>query len=266
MPFADPKDPPRCRVPTVAGPAAAWPVRRHLLAFGLLAVLAGPASASHQVMTLHYQERPPYSSTGADGQPRGLLVAPLLRALARSGIVARWSSTPGQRQLALIQRGNGLDCGIGWFRTPERESLGRFSRPIYRDRPLQALVRDDSPIADGTAVADLLTNSTLSMLAKEGYSYGPAIDQQLERQHATVIYTHAESASMARMLAAGRASWMLVSAEEMEVLLGASGPDKLPLRLVAVRGVDAGLSRHLYCNREVSPTLIERIDRALAEP
>lgn len=266
MPFADPQDPPHCRFRSGPRPSGAWSIRRRLLAFGLLAMLAGKAGAHAQTLNLHYQERAPYSSTGADGQPQGLLVAPLLRALARAGIAARWSSTPGQRQLALIQRGNGPDCGIGWFRTPEREALGRFSRPIYRDRPLQALVRADSPIADDAAVADLLANPTLSLLAKEGYSYGPTIDQQIRRGNTTVVYTSTESASMARMIVAGRASWMLVSAEEAEVLLGALGSDPPPLRLVAVRGVDAGLSRHLYCNREVSATLIERLDRAMVGP
>ena len=84
---------------------------------GLLALggLAG-TSVGHATppLTLHFQERPPYTSTGVDGSPHGLLVSPLKRALQVAGIAHRWVNTPSQRQMALIQHGQGLDCGIGW--------------------------------------------------------------------------------------------------------------------------------------------------------
>jgi polar amino acid transport system substrate-binding protein len=231
----------------------------------LLAALAGPCGAA-ETLTLHYQERPPFSSRGPDGQPQGLLVTPVAQAMARAGISYRWARTPSQRQLALIQRGDGLDCGLGWFRTPEREALGRFSGPIYRDQSLQALVRRDSPIEAGRDLADLLADPALPPLVKQGYSYGPTLDSLLLARSAPVVSTSAESTSMARMIVAGRAAWMPISPEEAGVLLAGLDPQQAPLRLAVLGGVDPGATRHLYCSRRVDAALVERIDHALATP
>ncbi len=237
---------------------------RSVCATGLL--LAAVTGLQAQTLTLHYQERPPYSSLGADGQPQGLLVAPLARALARAGIAHQWTSTPSQRQLALIQQGSGLDCGLGWFRTPEREAQGLFSRPIYRNRPFGALLRRDSTSADEVAAADLLADPTRPLLTKTGYSYGAKIDALIKTHPDAVRQTSAESLSMARMILAGRAGWMLISPEESEVLLASLGPDQAQLRLLRLAGNEPGSARHLFCNRRVGAVMMARLDRALAEP
>lgn len=239
----------------------AW--RTGLLALGLLAGAAIGLAA--QPLTLHYQERPPYSSTGLDGLPQGLLVAPLKRALEAAGIAHRWASTPSQRQMALIQHGQGLDCGIGWFYSAERETLGRFSRPIYRNQPFQALVRIDRRFAAAPTAATLLADATQPLLAKEGYSYGVSLDTLIHAHPATVLRTTAESASMARMIAAGRAGWMLISPEEGGPLLVTLGIEPPPLRMLALAGNKPGPTRHLYCNRQVSAEVIARLDRGLVE-
>lgn len=237
---------------------------RSACATGLL--LASISGLQAQTLTLHFQERPPYSSLGADGQPHGLLVAPLARALARAGIAHRWASTPSQRQLALIEQGSGLDCGIGWFRTPEREAQGLFSRPIYHNRPFEALLRRDSSHADEAAAAELLADPALPLLAKTGYSYGAKIDALIGAHPQAVRRTSAESVSMARMILARRAGWMLISPEESEVLLASLGPDRAQLRLLRLAGNGPGPARHLYCNRRVGAAMLARLDRALAEP
>ena len=237
--------------------------RRGLILLGLLAAM--PWVAAAKPLMLHYQERPPFSSTGPDGQPQGLLMEPIKRALARAGIDHRWSNTPSQRQLALIQQGHGQDCGIGWFYTAERETLGRFSQPIYRNLPFQALVRSDRAIAAAPSAAALLADASQPLLAKEGYSYGASIDALIQSQPAAVQRTSVESVPMARMVAAGRAGWMLISPEESEPLLASLGTERAALRLVSLVGGERGPSRHLYCNLQVSAALIARLDRALAE-
>ena len=40
----------------------------------------------------------------------------------------------------------GLHCGIGWFRNAERAALGKFSKPLYRDRPFGALAQTARPL------------------------------------------------------------------------------------------------------------------------
>lgn len=230
---------------------------RRLFLIPLLGV-AFAASADPN-LTLHYQERPPYSALHPDGHVRGLVVEPAVRALQTAGIPFEWARTPSQRQLALIQgQSTGLHCGVGWFRNAEREALGRFSAPLYRDRPLAALMRAGAWPEPAATAAALLAAPRLRLLVKDGYSYGPRLDALIASAVQPPLRTSVEPAQMARMLASGRADWMPVAPEEAEALLN---PD---LRLLPLTDEPQGQARHLYCSRTVPADWMARIDRALA--
>lgn len=216
------------------------------------------AQAQPQVLTLHYQDRPPYSSAGPGGAVEGLVASPAAAALTGAGIPFQWQLTPSQRQLVLIQSGRGLQCGVGWFRNPEREARGRFSGALYQDRPFAALVRLDAPTVSRRPVTQLLAQSAQRLLVKEGYSYGPFLDRLIDGMPTEPVRVSVDPPQMARMLQAGRADWMIVAPEEADALL-------LPgLRLVEFSDMPLGPSRHLYCSADVPVDWIERIDRALA--
>ena len=238
-----------------------------VLASALAPALAHGPAAPAAVLTLHYQERPPYSQGGADGHVSGLLAMPAARACQKAQLTCQWSRTPGQRQLALIQAGHGWDCGLGWYRNPEREALGRFSAPLYQDRPYMALARRGTPWDEQRSLTRLLADPALPLLVKEGYSYGALLDGLIARHAGQVRRTSAENQQMARMLEAGRAGWMIVAPEEAEVLLAEPGAGGAPLQLQLhpLPGVPAGQTRHLYCNKAVPEAVIERLNRALAE-
>lgn len=216
------------------------------------------AQTQPQALTLHYQDRPPYSSAGPGGAVEGLVATPAAAALTSAGIPFEWQLTPSQRQLALIQSGRGLQCGVGWFRNPEREARGRFSGALYQDKPFAALVRLDAPIVSRRAVTELLAQPQPRLLVKEGYSYGAFLDRLIAGMPTAPVRASVDPPQMARMLQAGRADWMLVAPEEADALL-------LPgLRLIEFSDMPLGPSRHLYCSEDVPAAWIERIDRALA--
>lgn len=216
------------------------------------------AATSAQTLTLHYQERPPYSSTADGGGAAGLVATPASRALASAGIAFRWALTPSQRQLALIQSDQGLHCGVGWFRTSEREALGKFSHRLYRDRAPGALVRSALPLVDGLRAAELISDPRWRLLVKEGYSYGRRLDKAIAEAPRPPVRTSVDPPQMARMLRAERADWMIVAPEEA-AMLAAPG-----LRLIEFSDLDAGPTRHLYCSRSLPEDWLTRIDRALA--
>jgi hypothetical protein len=211
---------------------------------------------------IHYQSRPPYSQEGASGAV-GLLADPVAAALQRAGIAFTWVKTPGQRQLSLIQAGRGAHCGLGWFRNAEREALGKFTRPVYQDRPFMALTRRDGGGAPNQPLASLLGAGGPAVLVKDGYSYGAVLDALIAQQPSAVRRTSAESVQMALMIDAGRAAWMIVAPEEAEVLLQQMPEVARRLQLVAVAGMPDGNTRHLYCSQAVSDALITQINRAL---
>lgn len=235
-------------------------------------VLAGWAwlspvrAADPPTLTLHYQERAPYSTTAADGAVSGLVATPAAQALKAAGIAYVWMRTPGQRQLALIQEGEGLHCGVGWFRNAERVALGKFSKPLYRDKPFGALARGDSRVRHGLRVEQALALSGETLLVKEGYSYGPQFDRLIAARRPAPARTSAEVSQMVRMLLAGRATWIVVSAEESQVLRQEAGPAAATLRTVTFVDAAPGETRHLYCNRALPDAWMARIDLALAAP
>jgi hypothetical protein len=231
---------------------------------GIAAAWLCTAGAQAQGLTLHYHERAPYSATTADGGAAGLVATPAAQALQTAGIPFTWARTPSQRQLALIQEGSGLHCGVGWFQNPERAALGKFSRALYRDQPLGAVVRSDSRVRAGLRVEQALALPGEVLLVKEGYSYGPEIDRLLAAREPAPARTAAETAQMLRMLLGGRASWMFAAPEEAGVLLAEAGPAAGGLRRVGFAGAPPGQSRHLYCSRAVPDAWIARIDQALA--
>jgi polar amino acid transport system substrate-binding protein len=228
-------------------------------ALRLLWLVAGSAAASAQTLSLHYQERPPYSQTRPDGQVTGLVADPAADALGRAGIPFIWVLTPSQRQLALIQGADSApQCGVGWFRSDERAARGRFSAPLYRDRPLVALMRADVAPADGTSAQALLADRRLRLLVKEGYSYGPRLDRQITAGGQAPQRTSVDPPQMARMLVSGRADWMIVAPEEAQSLANPG------LRMVPLLDEPDGPTRHLYCSRSVPTAWMERIDNALS--
>ncbi len=219
-----------------------------------------PAALAHaQSVTLHYQERPPYSSLDSAGNVVGLVATPAAEALAAAGIPYQWRQTPSQRQLALIQSGSGPHCGVGWFRNDERAGLGKFSRALYQDRPFGVLVRETLDLPEVVTAGGLMADRGLKLLVKEGYSYGVALDGMIERLQARTVVTSAEPASMGQMLRSGRADWMVLAPEEGELIAGQG------LRLLALAGMPDGQSRHLYCSRDLPDAWLARIDDALAQ-
>lgn len=223
---------------------------------------AAPALGTQELpLRLLYQERPPYTSLRPDATVEGLVATPVQQALARAGIAARWELTPSQRQLLLVQSGQEPVCALGWFRNPEREKLGLFSRPLYRDLPMGGLVRADATVADGQSLQAALASPQFTVLTKEGYSYGADIDRWLIQLPGRRASTGSEPLQLVRMLLARRADLLLVAPEEGQLLIKLAATDQL--RLVRFSDIGPGLERHLYCNSSVGADLIRRIDREL---
>ena len=231
---------------------------------GAAVSLAQAQGADPFVIRLHYQDRPPYSERMAGGEVRGLVATPAGNALRAAGVPFEWVGTPGARQLPLIQNGRGPDCGIGWFYSPAREALGRFSRPLYRDRPFAVVTRKDSPLREPVDVRMALSHPATTLVVARGFSYGAELDRAIQtartRVYRAAVTNHRQ---LLKMVIAGRAVWMLINEEEAEHALQADPESGEALRMLHLSDAPSGLTRHIYCSKVVPPEVMTRIDRAL---
>jgi polar amino acid transport system substrate-binding protein len=229
----------------------------------MLCALA-PARAA-EPLELYWFDRPPYmvQRPGSE-EVSGLTATPAAQAFRSAGIAFRWVSLPTMRQLVTLKEGTQPGCAVGWFRNPEREQQFKFTAPIYRDRPTVALARADYMPA--STLGGTLRQPGVSVLLKDGFSYGPVIDQLLLQHRPERVVTSAETLAMANMIAAHRASLMFAAEEEASYLLEqAEHEARLPYPLKIVRFADLppGERRHILCSRATPDELIERLNKAI---
>lgn len=217
------------------------------------------AAQAAEPLRLHYFVRPPLYYVDVDGKVRGLAAEPVEKALQRSGLIYRWQETPSNRQLLVVQSGRGQDCAVGWYYTAERAKLGRFSRPVYRSRPIVALVSDRIQLASGGPVTQLLGRRDAILAVREQFSYGPELDRNIEQLAPRRVSSSQPIAEMMRLLQRGLADYLFASGEEADKLLVPG------TRVVTFSDLRAGEARYLYCSFAVSEQTMAAINRALEE-
>jgi polar amino acid transport system substrate-binding protein len=186
-------------------------------------------------------------------------------ALGLAGVEFQWKLTPAKRQLMLLERGEGLDCGVGWYKSRERERFGQFTLPIYRDRPTLALARQGYVPPLGGRLADVLADPAARVLVKDGLTYGRDAEALLSGPgvRARVQKSTAEQVTLLHMVAADRADLMLSPAEEASLLMGQLRPEEQALKRIEFSDVGEGQTRHILCSRRVDKATMDLINAAL---
>ncbi len=220
-------------------------------------------SAATPVLTLHYYERPPYLVSEPDGTARGLTADPVRTAIAKAGINVQWQLTPARRQLSLISHNSGNDCGIGWFRNPEREAFAQFSLPIYRDRPPVLILNRRIDHQHISSVATLLANPELRVLIKDGLTYGSYLAERATQARAHIETVSIEQPQLIRMVAAGRADVMFATAEEAQLLVTSYESGDAAVKVVRFPDIPNGEYRYLMCSHNVDADTLKRFNEAV---
>lgn len=224
---------------------------------------SGAAMAAAEPVSLYFFERPPYvvHQAGSD-EVTGLTATPTGQAFKAAGIAYRWVMLPTVRQLVTLKDNPQPACAVGWFKNPEREQHFKFSKPIYRDRPTVALARAEFNSASAT-LAETLRQPGLRVLVKDGFSYGPLVDNLLAQSKAERVVTSAESVAMIHMIAAQRAHFMFAAEEEAAYLAEQAGVPARQLRTLHFADLPPGERRYILCSKAVPDELIERLNKAI---
>ena len=228
----------------------------------LVASLLAPSFAMAQI-TLHYNERPPYL-LGKDGQLTGLTGSPAVAAFKAAGVPFTLQSSSSARQLALIKENKAMDCGVGWFKNEEREGFGKFTKPIYQDKPQIAMTSaKNTKVKDGVSVESILSDKSISLLVKQGYSYGKTLDAMLAKLQPKSTSVTVENVQMLQMIQAERADFMFVAPEEADGLIAAAGISPGEFRKASFSNAPNGENRYILCSKSVPDETIAKLNSAI---
>ena len=235
------------------------PRRTTLVAmFVCLLPLAGRAS---DAITVNYNERPPYLIPGADGSATGLTGTPTANAFKAAGIPITWAKVPTNRQISAVKEAQGMQCAVGWFKTPEREKFAKFTKPIYRDKPWLVLANVGYSIKDGTKLEQALSAKGVRVLTKASFSYGPYIDNLLAKTKPNITVSNGSTSQMLQLINAGSADFLFVSEEEAEYLVKEAGLTMKNFRQIRFPDMPKGGDRYIMCSKNVPDDAIAKLDK-----
>ena len=153
-------------------------------ALALLLVLVtgfwpGRAITADPPLTVYYEERPPYQLLRTDGSVEGLTADPAAQAFKAADIDFVWQESAMSRQMHVMRENQGQACVVGWFKNSDRQAFANFTKPIYRDRAIVALVRNEFGAIAGRSLDEALATPGLRVLVRGKYTYGGTIDSAL---------------------------------------------------------------------------------------
>lgn len=234
---------------------------RPLLLLCLLALPEWSLSAGH--ILLLYNERLPYMETRADGEVAGLTAGPAQAAFLRAGIPYQWKKTNADVQWQTIKENQVQACLVGWFKNVEREKLGKYTHALFEDGPTVALALIRNTKMDSVkSLRDLLQSRDLTLLVKQGYSYGKLVDSLMVQYGTRTVVALGENTNMMGMIAHDRADYFF-AAEDEAVSLLRTAEDGADFRIVRFSDSPAGEARYLWCTRNVPDAVIDQLNDAI---
>nr|QIV52837.1 hypothetical protein [uncultured bacterium] len=214
-------------------------------------------------ITIHYHERVPYYVTGPNGV-YGLCATPARLAFENAGIPYRWQKTPAKRQIGVLKENKEKECILGWFKNSDRETFAKFSLPIYQDKPLIAIARsDNSAIESGQNLKNTLSNPSLVLLKKDGYSYGRFVDEMIARFKPKHMATTSELMGMLQMVHSGRADYFFIAEGGADGLIASSDLPNSDFQYIRFSDMPEGNKRYILFSKKVEDRIIEKINSAL---
>lgn len=233
---------------------------------GLLAALCLSQSAmADDTLLILFRDKPPYSYV-ANGVMSGFLLERTRELLKRAGISGQFMEMPPKRIFQEIQSNKLPVCSFGWYKTPERETYAKFSKPIHQDRPHVVLAATNAldRIKKHKTLASLMVDAGMSLSLADGVSYGPELERLIAAFPGRIDQGSIAPLQVANKVSVHRADFMFIDQEDYDYLMK-TNPEFRDEKLVRIEFPDlpAGLKRYILCSRQVSDEVMTRIDAAI---
>lgn len=232
-------------------------------AFAIALILLTALPARSESIEFYYPERPPYSYT-QNGQATGLLIELSRTILLKAGVEGTFTEMPAPRIFAELQREDVQCCLVGGLKIPGREAYGTFTRPIFEDSPLVALVlsKNQKLFAGKRSFEELAATNNLKLGLIASWSYGEHVDGVIKKQNAQVMRIPS-TMQQGLMLVTERFQYTLVRESEVDEIIRLSGKQKKDFLVMPLSDLNERRERFIFCGKGVPNEVIERINAAI---
>jgi uncharacterized protein (TIGR02285 family) len=232
-------------------------------AAGVVALTVAQAALADAPIILLYSERPPFMHKQPDGSVAGTTATPVIRAFTKAAIPFELREASPARRLLDVKENKRRVCSLGFYKTTERESYARYSKPVSQDSKMIGLVNAKSPTANGISVDALLQREDVSVLIKESIVYGPYLESQFSTMKARRVTTAAEFAQLFEMIKRERAQLLFMPEEEAHFYLNQAGYSAADFKLIQFAGMPPGEQRYIMCSMQVDEATVDRLNKAI---
>ncbi len=209
-------------------------------------------------ITVYYYERPPFYYTNESGEPTGILVEKIKK-LKNSKFTIILKVHPPKRQLIDISAEKSNVCGLGWFKTAEREKTGIFSSLIFTEDPLGLLINKDFGKRQNISIKDIFKNKNFEFLKKNSFNYGDKIEL-LENEIKPVTYIVSSSVStILQMIGVRQKYYTFIERIEAEYIFATKPLLKESMLFIPTVEITQKNSRYLYCSKNIPQDFIKLI-------
>ena len=223
-------------------------------------ILSTASIALASPITLYYENRAPFTYL-QDGELVGSEGKVASEAFREAGIDFTLSEAPGAREIDMVGKNFEATCAVGIYRTADRDRSGKFTLPISIKQAKVVVIRADNPkINSYTTLSDLLADPTISLVMRNGYSYGTQVDDMLDQAKAHLKRPSESSYGRTKMVLEGMADGALFTPQEADYQIHQFGEaGKL---LVSLRFTDspAGEPSYIYCTKSVDDSMIGKLN------
>ncbi len=233
----------------------------------LCLILTAPlATAQDERLVALYFNRPPYYDT-VEGRATGLLIELTRKIFSGAGITPVFVEVPPQRILYYLKDPKKKVCSIGWFKTEERKKFAKFSRPIYRSKPLVILTTKvhQARIEEYPGLRDVFFDQSLILAKIESFSYGTTIDGWINNYAPRIHRISSDQSVLPQLLLINRASYMLVAPEEVNTMLAKAKTDTKAFVAISKSDIPQGHKRYIIYGKTIDDHMIQRIDHYIPD-
>lgn len=237
----------------------------YLVSVMLLMMSAKAISQAKENVTLLYFERPPYYYT--EKGPKGLLLGPTVNLMQKSILDLSTRSTSSKAILNVIKENNGAFCSVGWFKTKERESYGKFTKSIYTNKPIKLLTlkKHSSLFKKEMELEEIFKQKSLKWGALQAFKYGDNVEILAKNHNMKRVYGRRQDL-LVNMMVYERFHYILIAPEEIDYIIKGSGHDKNLFLTVNLSNIQKGNDRYIICSKKVSDQAINEFNKYVKIP